>query len=114
MLYLNILQSSRQGGDLAQSHGVTNNRQTQLNEYGKALDQLEYQIEDGWHKIEHLNPNEPSYTRGEVNHITGEKRYMPTAIEPVYPESIAVPLPKIGKALQLLKIGKGAAATGGT
>jgi RHS repeat-associated protein len=103
----NILQNS-QRGDLAQSNRVINNSQAQLNDYGKALSQLAYQIDNGWHKIQHLNPGEAGYTLGDVNHITGERRYLPTAATPIYPETVFIPIPKIGKALNWLsKIGKG-------
>jgi RHS repeat-associated protein len=108
-------------GDLHTNHNIPDSRQMAVNNYSHSVEQLEHAIEHGWHNTQHFNNStdkilDRPWSRHQTNDITGETRFntQPTAITPVYPETIFLPLPKFGRAMTWLsKLSISGGAKGG-
>lgn len=100
-------------GDLNNAYGITeDSKQLAMRNYTNALNDLELAAENAWD----TRPDPLTHEQKEVNSITGEEKRRPTAITPVYPETIAIPAPKFGgallKVLSKMRAAKGVTAEG--
>lgn len=111
----NVLVKAPAKGDLDQTFGITNDsRQIAMKDYANAVNSYQEAVDKAWNR-QYWNRNLPGgHPEGElVNGVTGQRKLTPTAITPHYPETILLPMPKVGSAVFKFIL-RSKAAKGGT